>query len=71
MQEQQAAIILKDFYWLVGIMVIMNVGTIITVLLAAGKTIWWASSINVTVKRNTKDIKAAHDLIREVKSGDA
>lgn len=74
MQEQQAVAALaslKDFYWIVGIMVVMNISTIIAVLVAVGRTIWWASDITGKVKRNTKDINNAHEIIKEINRGNA
>ena len=52
-------------------MVVMNISTIIAVLVAVGRTIWWASDITGKVKRNTKDINNAHEIIKEINRGNA
>jgi len=58
---------LSQFYWAIGIMIVMNLGTIITILVSAARGIWWVAKLDARVIENEKDINAAHQLIRELK----
>lgn len=60
---------MNKIYWLVGSLIVMNVGTIISVLIAAGRTLWFFAKLDFQVKENTKDINAAHKHIREIRDG--
>lgn len=53
-------------YWLVGVMVVMNAGTFITVLGAALRASWWLSKLDSRVERNRYDVNNAHEKIRAI-----
>lgn len=69
MDTNQAAIQIVDlskFYWAIGAMIVMNFGTIITVLGAAIRGVWWVAKLDARVTENTKDINEAHIAIRKI-----
>lgn len=55
-----------SIYLVIGILVIFNMGTIITVLVGAGKGLWWLSKLEERVKKTEKDVDHAHVKIRNV-----
>lgn len=57
----------SSFYYLVGSLVVANVGTIGAIVVFAGRAIWWLSKLESRVDHNTKDLHAAHDKLREIK----
>jgi hypothetical protein len=40
---------LKPIYWVVGTVVVANIGTIIALLVAASKGVWWLSKLDSRV----------------------
>lgn len=56
---------LNTIYWVVGTIVVANIGTIGAVLFAAAKVIWWIAKLDARVHTNTKDVNNAHKKIRE------
>lgn len=61
---------LQKFYWVMGTLIVMNFGTIISIFVAAAKALWWVSKLDSRVETNRKDINEAHKMIRKIKSGD-
>lgn len=55
---------LTKFYWAIGAMIVMNFGTIVSVAWAALRAAWWLSKLHSQVQENTKDIDAAHQILR-------
>jgi hypothetical protein len=55
---------MNSLYWVIGVLVIMNMGTIIAVAGASFKGIWWLSKLDSRVTRNTFDINNAHAKLR-------
>jgi hypothetical protein len=53
-------------YWVVGIVVFMNVGTIIAIAGAAAKGVWWLSKLDSRVEKNKRDVNFAHEKIRTI-----
>lgn len=58
---------MTKIYFIIGFLVVMNLGTIASVLVGVGKLIWWLSALNKTVEGHTKDINAAHEKMRELR----
>jgi hypothetical protein len=58
---------MDKFYWLVGAMIVMNLGTIVTIVYAAGRAVWWMAKLDSRVTSNSRDLKAAHDKLRELR----
>lgn len=56
------------FYYLVGSLVVANLGTIGAIVVFAGRALWWLSKLDSRVEHNTKDLHAAHDKLREIKN---
>jgi len=65
---QQVAVMpdLTSFYWIVGAMIVTNIGTIGTIFFWAAKALWWVSKLDSQVQLNKKDINAAHKAIKEI-----
>lgn len=59
---------MNSLYWIVGVLAVMNVGTILTVAGAAGRGLWWLSKLDGRVERNKIDINNAHIKIRELEN---
>lgn len=57
---------LSSFYIIIGTLIVMNFGSIITMLITAGRVIWFIAKIDAQVKENTKDIDKAHEMIRDI-----
>jgi len=55
---------LSKIYVIVGSLVVMNIGTIGSIMYASFKLVWWLSSLNSSVKEQGKDINEAHKKIR-------
>ena len=53
-------------YIAIGSLVLANLGTIVSILVAAGKLVWFLSELNTTVKKQTQDINSAHQKIRDL-----
>lgn len=53
-----------NIYILVGLFVLANLGTIITVLITSAKVIWWASKVESRITKAEADISASHDKHR-------
>ncbi len=53
---------------IVGALIVGNIATIISVIAAAGRVVWYLAKLDSKVKEHDKDINAAHEKIREVKS---
>lgn len=58
----------SSLYYLVGTLIVANIGTIGSVLLFGAKAIWWISKLESRVDKNNHDIQAAHEKIRDLKS---
>ena len=66
-----------SFYAIVGGLILLNLGTIVTVFYGVGKLVWFMSKMDSRVENLeektdkdgpiAKDINAAHAAIREVK----
>lgn len=57
---------LTKLYWMVGALIVTNIGTVGSVLYMMGKALWWVSKLDSRVAQNTKDVNAAHARLREV-----
>lgn len=55
---------MSKIYVLIGSLVVMNIGTIGSIMWASIRLVWWLSSLNSTVKEQGKDINEAHKKIR-------
>ena len=60
---------MSKFYWVMGTLIVMNFGTIISIFVGAGRAVWWISKLDSRVETNRKDVNAAHSMIRDLKSG--
>lgn len=58
---------MTKIYFVIGFLVVMNLGTIVSVLVGVGKLIWWLSKLESKVDNHQKDINAAHEKIRDLK----
>lgn len=60
---------LTTLYWFVGAMVVMNFGTILTVIGGVGRIIWFVAKLDSRVEKNSNDVSAAHVKIRALENG--
>lgn len=51
-------------YYVIGALIVSNFGTILTIIVYAGKAVWWLSKMESKVDENRKDINNAHEKIR-------
>jgi hypothetical protein len=53
-------------YWVVGALVVTNLGTIITILATAGKAVWWISKLDSRVDDAKECAVRAHKRLDKV-----
>ena len=69
MSEPESAMQIVDltkFYWAAGALIVMNFGTIISILYSVLRATWWISKLDSRVTSNRKDVDAAHSAIRAI-----
>lgn len=60
-EVQKAALdIPKEFYYVAGVLLLTNLGTIISILFAAFKAVWWASKLDSRVSEARATAVRAH-----------
>lgn len=59
---------LSKFYWLIGAVIVMNFGTIVSVFIGVARGIWWLSKLDARVEKNSGDINQAHKKIRDLET---
>ena len=64
MMELTADADLSSVYMVIGVIVIAQFGTLVTVLVWVAKSVWWAAQQDLQLKNNTKDINQAFRKIR-------
>jgi hypothetical protein len=52
--------------YFIGALVVANIGTILTVIIYAGRAVWFLSALNQKVNKNTEDVNNAHSKIRDI-----
>ena len=57
---------LTKLYWMVGAVIVTNIGAVGSVLYMMGKALWWVSKLDSRVEQNSKDVNAAHKRLREI-----
>lgn len=57
----------NSFYYLVGTLIIANIGAIGSLLVFGGKLVWFFAQLDMKVKKNSQDINMAFKEIRELK----
>jgi hypothetical protein len=62
------AIDLSQFYWIIGALVVMNVGSIGSMVVAAVRMVWFISKLDSRIEGNRKDINNAHQKIRTIET---
>lgn len=50
-------------YWLIGVSVVFNLGTIFAVLYFTGKVVWWAARIDHRVSETEEEVSELRDMI--------
>lgn len=53
-------------YWIIGFMILTNLGTIFSVITFGGRAIWWVSKLDSRVTKNKQDIDRAHEKLRYI-----
>lgn len=56
----------NSFYYILGVLIIANLGTIGSVMFFAFRAVWWLSKLESKVDKNLHDVNAAHDKIRDL-----
>ena len=57
----------SSFYYLVGSLILANIGTIGSIIVFGARAIWWLSKLDSRVEKTEKDTHAYHEKLREVK----
>lgn len=68
--ERLPEVDMTNIYIAVGAMVILNLGTIATVVGGVFRVIWFMAKLDARVESNTKDVNNAHKMIRDLKNGE-
>lgn len=58
----------SSFYYLVGTLIVANIGAIGSLLILGAKLVWWFAQLDMNVKKNSKDINNAFKEIKEIKN---
>jgi hypothetical protein len=58
---------LNTFYWVAGLLIVTNIGTVGTILFTMGRALWWVAKLDSRVEKNSKDVDSAHQGIRDIK----
>lgn len=58
---------LNQLYWFVGFLVVSSFTSIVGSVVVLVKVAFWAGGFKKEIEIDRKDIKAAHDKIRELK----
>lgn len=56
-----------SFYVAAGTLIVMNLGTVVTIFYGIGRVVWFLAKLDEKVKAHDKDINAAHAAIRDVR----
>lgn len=64
--EKMEVVDLSKFYWVIGAMFVMNMGTIGTIVWSMLRAAWWLSKLDARVGENSKDVNSAHKKIRNL-----
>lgn len=59
---------LTKIYWVVGAMIVTNIGAIGSMAMAGIRFTWWLAKLEAQVHENSKDIHAAHKNIRRLEA---
>jgi amino acid transporter len=57
-----------SFYVIAGTVIVMNLGTVVTIIYGIGRLVWFMAKLDSKVKTHDKDINAAHSAIRDVRN---
>lgn len=68
--EIQGSVDISQFYWIIGAMIVMNLGTIVTIIISAARGVWFLAQLDAKVSQNRKDLNAAHVKIRQLEGLD-
>lgn len=70
--EQHAALnIPNEVYYVAGVLLLANVGTIVSILFAAFKAVWWASKLDSKVEEARATAVRAHKRIDSMEQEDS
>ncbi len=58
----------SKFYWIIGAMIVMNLGTIVTVIVSAARGVWFIARLDMRVANNESDINNAFQKIRDLEN---
>lgn len=56
----------SQFYWIVGVLFVFNIGTVISVLVGAGRIVWFISKLDSNVKEAVEDINGFGGRVKKV-----
>lgn len=59
----------EKMYYIIGALIVANFGTIVTIVVYAGRAVWWLSRLSAKVEDHTEDINSAHEKIRTLERG--
>lgn len=61
----------KEAYYVAGVLLLTNLGTIVSIIFAAFKAVWWASKLDSRVDETKATAVRAHKRIDRIEEGDS
>jgi SpoU rRNA methylase family enzyme len=62
----------SSVYVIIGTLIVANIGTVVTIFYGIGKVVWFISKLDSRVevleRETAKDIDAAHQAIRDIRT---
>lgn len=71
MEPVKALAIPNEVYYVAGVLLIANLGTIVSILFAAFKAVWWASKLDSKVEDAKATAVRAHKRIDTMENEDS
>lgn len=71
MEHELAINIPNEFYYVAGVLVLMNIGTIVSICFAAFKAVWWVSKLESRVDDARATAVRAHKRIDHLEGSNA
>lgn len=56
----------QQFYWIIGVLIVFNIGTIVSSLIGAGRVVWFIAKLESKVVDHEKDLNGFGGRVRKV-----
>ena len=60
----------KEFYYVAGVLLFANLGTIASIMFAAFRAVWWASKLDSKIEESRATAVRAHKRIDKIEKGE-